>query len=228
MCTGGGWSGGDKGNVSFKPEFFVSEGYVFVSVNYRLTPQVDFPVHAQDVAHAIASAMDNIGQFGGDANQLYLMGHSAGAHLVTLVATDEGYLAEHGKSLSDLRGVISNDIRAYDMVDLAARSGGVLPSSYQPVFGEDPEFWAMASPISHVASDKGIPPMMILYSGTGNDSGRAYFANNFADALNVAGVKTRVVGSLGQTHSEINREIGTPNDQVTAAIMRFLDDISDT
>src|SRR3954469_5103151 len=39
---GGGWSGGDKGNVDEKPAFFVNKGYVFVSVEHRFSPQVSY------------------------------------------------------------------------------------------------------------------------------------------------------------------------------------------
>jgi acetyl esterase/lipase len=225
---GGAWQVGDKSNVFLKPEFFLNQGYVFVSVNYRLTPQVDFPVHAQDVGHAVASVIDFIDRYGGDGGQLYLMGHSAGAHLVALIGTDESYLAAQAKPLSDLKAVVPIDTQAYDLVDLAARSGGELSSAYQPVFGDDPEFWAMASPITYVAAEKGIPPMVVAYSGGNNGSNpnRGIHADNFADALRAAGVKAEVVGSVEQTHAEINRQFGAASDPVTEAVMRFLDDVS--
>ena len=115
---GGGWIGGDKAHVGAKPEFFTQAGYVFVSVNYRLSPQAKFPAHVQDVASAILWAMKTIAQYGGDPNQIYLMGHSAGGQLVTLVATDEQYLKADGAGLSLIKGVISLDTAAYDIAHI--------------------------------------------------------------------------------------------------------------
>lgn len=54
---GGGWQTGDKARVHAKPTFFVGRGFAFVSVNYRLTPAVDFPVHAEDVARPVSEAV---------------------------------------------------------------------------------------------------------------------------------------------------------------------------
>lgn len=93
---GRGWSEGDKAAVALKPEACFNRGYALVSVNYRLTPQAVFPAHAEDVAAAVAWVYAHAGEHGIDRNRLFLMGHSAGAHLVALVSTDGRYLAAHG------------------------------------------------------------------------------------------------------------------------------------
>ncbi len=96
---GGGWSRGDKRNVDLKPAAFTQEGYVFVSINYRLHPATDFRGQGADIAKAIHWAKDHASDFGGDGKQIILMGHSAGAHLAALVATDESYLQGEGLKL---------------------------------------------------------------------------------------------------------------------------------
>src|SRR5688572_1526679 len=89
---GGSWSQGDKEEVQSKAEYFTSKGYIFVSVNYRLSPKVKHPVHVQDVANAIMWVYKNAKHYSADQRKIFLMGHSAGAHLAALVSIDGGYL----------------------------------------------------------------------------------------------------------------------------------------
>ena len=93
---GGGWLGGTKAQLESKPDFFVGNDYVLVSINYRLSPEFKHPAHVQDVASAIAWVYNNAAQFGGDPERIAISGHSAGAHLAALAATDPRYLAVHG------------------------------------------------------------------------------------------------------------------------------------
>lgn len=117
---GGYWKAGDKAQKGHLPEFFCQRGHVFVSVNYRLAPAVKHPVLIQDVARAVAWVHEHIAEHGGDAAQLFLTGHSAGAQLVALLGTDAKRLGEHGKPLSILRGVIPLDSAAMDLRDVTA------------------------------------------------------------------------------------------------------------
>jgi arylformamidase len=94
---------------------FVSTGFVYVAINYRLPPAVHHPTHARDVAKALAWVADNIGRYSGDPERIYAMGHSAGAHLAALVATDESYLKREGYSLKTIKGDILLDVGAYDI-----------------------------------------------------------------------------------------------------------------
>ena len=74
---GGGWQRGDKAAAGSKPAYFCSRGRVFVSLNYRLVPEVDLLTQLQDSADAIAWVHTHIADYGGDPRQLHLMGHSA-------------------------------------------------------------------------------------------------------------------------------------------------------
>lgn len=85
---GGGWQIGDKGTVGAKPAASVQKGCLFVSVNYRLVPAVEYKDQAADIAKAIRWIHDHAQQYGGTAIQIFLMGHSAGAHFAALLATD--------------------------------------------------------------------------------------------------------------------------------------------
>src|SRR5262249_51202764 len=76
---GGGWQTGDKSEVNHKPQAFVDSGFVFVSTNYRLLPDVDMGTLTRDVAKAAGWVHAHIAGYGGDPQRLLIMGHSAGA-----------------------------------------------------------------------------------------------------------------------------------------------------
>jgi acetyl esterase/lipase len=216
---GGAWQGGDKRSLAAAPGSFNGQGFVFVSVNYRLLPEGKHPNNVADVARAIAWVHDHIAQYGGDPSQLFLYGHSAGAHLVALVATDERHLKAAGKSLAILKAVIPLDTNAYDIPKLTADKGE--KNLYAQAFGSDPAAQKDASPLAHVAPDKGIPPMLVFHSGSGSGS-RDEQGKAFVAALKKAGCDAALIASLEQSHADINRQFGTPGDMVTEAAVKFV------
>lgn len=220
---GGAWRIGDKALVQSKPGAFNDRGYVFVSVNYRFHPAVSYKEQAGDIAQAIRWVHDHAGGYGGDPDRIFLMGHSAGAHLAALVATDERYLKEAGLKLSDLSGVVLLDGAGYDIPRQVEQA--VLPrmkEMYTTVFTEDEATQRDASPITHVARDKGIPPFVILHVARRRDSKAQ--SDGLAAKLKEAGVEATVVPAEGKTHATINRELGLPDDGPTQVVFRFLAD----
>ncbi len=110
LVHGGAWVSGDNrgfGLVSGVAHLLASQGIGVVVPNYRLSPAVKHPEHIHDVAQAVAWTRKNCAEYGGDPSNLFLMGHSAGGHLVSLLATDPYYLEGAGLHSTDLRGVIS-------------------------------------------------------------------------------------------------------------------------
>jgi acetyl esterase/lipase len=85
---GGTWKSGDRKQYPKLGETFASRGIGMVIINYRLSPKVQHPAHIQDVAKAFAWTCNNIGHYGGLADQIFCCGHSAGGHLVALLATE--------------------------------------------------------------------------------------------------------------------------------------------
>jgi acetyl esterase/lipase len=223
---GGGWIGGDKADVASKPEFFVRAGYVFVSINYRLGPQAKFPANVQDVATAIVWTIRNIAHYGGDPNRIYLIGHSAGGHLVTLVATDERYLKEQGSGLSAIRGVVSLDTAGYDLSIFASRcKNHALPEPYSTAFGQDPATWKNASPVTYIQAGKSIPRMAIIYSGDvgiGSDVRRELMAREFVAKLTAVNVPSELIGAPEKNHNDINTDFGHPDDPLGQKVLTFL------
>lgn len=110
LVHGGAWIVGDNrcyGLYTSVGEFFASRGVGVVMPNYRLSPAVKHPEHIKDVARAFAWTRQHIAEHGGDPRQLFVAGHSAGGHLVALLATDERYLKAEKLTTDDIRGVIA-------------------------------------------------------------------------------------------------------------------------
>jgi acetyl esterase/lipase len=226
---GGGWASGDKGNNMLdKVALFNGAGYVLVSINYRLSPdppsgdpqRIKYPVHPEDVARALDWIVDNIESHGGDPSRLALLGHSAGAHLVALVSTDEGFLAAHGRQLTLVRCTGSLDTEGYDIPTHLKTATVTSQALYQNAFGSDPAIWAQASPTNHIAPGKGIPPFIFASRGT---AARQAQLKAFADKLEQVGVKTTIIDAVTLSHAEVNAHIGAPGDTImTPPLMAFL------
>ncbi|MFP4003561.1 MAG: alpha/beta hydrolase, partial [Alphaproteobacteria bacterium] len=103
---GGAWRKGDKRLYRWLGRALARRGFQAVIPNYRLYPDGTFPVFMEDAAMAVAWTREHADRFGGHRRQIHVMGHSAGAHIATLMALDEAYLRATTLSPSDLRSVI--------------------------------------------------------------------------------------------------------------------------
>lgn len=224
---GGGWARGDKAAVGLKPTFFNGKGWIFASVNYRLLPEGKHPANVEDVALALATVHDKASAHGGDPEKIFVMGHSAGAHLAALVATNSGLLEKAGKSLAIVKGVISLDTNAYDLPTLV---GTEMKPFYDSVFGSDPGALKDASPRLHIATGKGIPPFLICYSrgmGRNAEPVRSAAAEAFRATLEKSGIPASVVDASDRNHGEINQWFGREDDlKVTTKAWEFLEPLA--
>jgi acetyl esterase/lipase len=152
---GGAWRIGDKGNFGMYRAIgkcFARHGIGVVVPNYRLSPKYKHPAHVRDLARALAWTVKNIKQYGGRPDQIFLSGHSAGGHLVALLATDDSYLKAEGLTLKAIKGVMPiSGVYQLPKQEMLA-----------PVFGKDLAVRKNASPISHARADA--PPFLLLYA----------------------------------------------------------------
>jgi arylformamidase len=177
---------------------------------------VQYPDHEEDTAAAVAWVHEHIAEYGGDPRRIAVLGHSAGAHSVALIATDPSFLAARGLALGALRCAGALDTEGYD-VAAGASSGNPL---YLDAFGTDPATWAKASPINHVKARAGIPSFLVAERGTPL---RRAEAEAFVARLRAAGVEVTVIDAGSLTHEEVNTQIGRPGDTVmTPPLSEFL------
>jgi arylformamidase len=231
MIHGGGWRTGDKANagvVSPKAGFFVGKGLIFVSINYRLSPAIQHPVHVQDCAAAVAWVHDHIAKHGGDPDRIAVMGHSAGAHLAALVATDATRLGKHDKPLSIIKACVPLDVAAYDLPRLVEIRGALAPMLKQ-AFGEEPDGLRDASPQWHVDlalkldADKRpeFPPTLVVYTSR-RMGAAAVTQTNLAETLTKLGAPSTTFDAVGKSHADCNADVGKPGDPLHEAVWRHL------
>ena len=230
---GGGWQTGDKTDVQIKPRVFADRGFVFVSTNYRLLPEVDMGELIRDVAKALGWVHKNISEHGGDPGRIFVMGHSAGAQLAALLCIDERYLKAEGVPFEALKGCVPVDGDTYDLPAIIATAeirqtvhGLPLPEfGHRVKFGNDPKKHVDFSAVTHVAKGNGIPPFLILHVA-GHPDVTAQ-ARRLGAVLQQADVPVTLFGARETTHNKLNADLGLPNDPATRELFSFLDRLTE-
>ncbi len=215
----GEWSKGDKGEVDYKPKYLNDNGVVFVAANYRLSPAVTHPAHVKDVAAAVRWVYDHAAEFGGSPKKIVLMGHSAGCHLVTLLALDPRYLKGVGLRPADLRGVVAWSGGAYDLV-AKVKAGGMYSSYIKQAFGDSEAAWRDASPVAHAGDSKPLPPFLFISYQRGNSANLA--AEKLAGLIRDAKGEATVKVIEGRTHRTAISMIGAPHDTTGKILLDFV------
>jgi arylformamidase len=218
MVHGGGWMFGDKANpgvAGAKLEHFAAEGYVFVSVDYRLWPGVGPVEQAGDVALALAYVQKHAQAWGGDGSRVILMGHSAGAHLVALLAATPELARLHGAA--PWLGTVVLDSAALDVPKIMR---GPHAGFYDQVFGRTSEGWRDASPVDRLAGKAA--PMLLVCSDLRLLS--CPNAREFIQRARSFGAKASVL-PVALSHGQINATLGEPGDY-TRAVDAFLASLS--
>jgi acetyl esterase/lipase len=210
---GGSWKSGDKDRYVKLGENFAQQGIGTAIINYRLSNgkgTVRHPDHIKDVAKAFAWMKENANKYGGNKDMIFVSGHSAGGHLVSLLATDESYLKVEKCSLNDIRGVVA--------VSGVYTISNLLPLFHDP-FGKDPEVCKAASPMNHVNGKH--PPFLIAY-GNRDLPLLDTMAEQFCKKLQDSKCEAKTM-KLQRDHISIVVEMGTkPDDPLTKAMVEFI------
>jgi acetyl esterase/lipase len=217
MLHGGAWAFGDKGAASVvdnKVARWVPRGFVFVSANYRMLPDAAPLEQARDTARALASAQAQAASWGGDGARFILMGHSAGAHLVSLIAAAPRIALDLGAR--PWLGTVELDSAALDVERIMRKRHLRL---YDRAFGRDPADWAAASPLARL-SQRGAP-FLAVCSTRRADSCPA--AQAFVARARSFGTQASVLEE-DLTHREINAQLGEDG-AYTRAVEAFLDEL---
>jgi acetyl esterase/lipase len=166
------------------------------------------PAQIEDVAAAFAWTVRHIASYGGDPSRIVAAGHSAGGHLVALLAANEKYLRAHGLDARAIRGVISLS----GVPDVTGEAGA-------RVFGNDADVRREASPLFHVRP--GLPPFVVTYCQWDYLT-LPQQARRLHEELVKAGVQSRLVFVERENHISEMTSIVKPGDASAAAILEFL------
>ena len=211
---GGALTAGDRREEQFVGQRLAAAGYLTAVISYRLSPDVSHPAHIQDTAAAFAWLKRNIRQHGGDPDRIIVIGHSAGAYLIMLMAADPRYLAAHKLSAKDIKGIVP--VSGFFWVDRT----GVAPDRPKYVWGTDRQAWIDASPAHYLRAD--LPPVLLIDTD-GDEDWRQQQNAEFAAALRAAGnrdVTTHKV--LGRTHMSVWTDmLDGESEETSSWILRF-------
>src|SRR5262245_34328617 len=210
---GGAWRSGDKnffGVYSSLGKFYARHGIGTVVTNYRLSPKVTHPEHIKDVARAFVWTVKNISKYGGNPAALFPCGHSAGGHLVSLLATDRSYLKAEGIDKEEV-------IRAVIPISGVYR---IPERGMQATFGRDPKLARLAGPIEHVRA--GLPPLLILYADRDLAPCGKVPSEAFCKALQAKQCHASTAEIKESNHLKIIMSAARAGDPVSDTILAFI------
>lgn len=192
---GGAWQEGSRGDYLFVAEALTQRGYVVVVPEYRVYPEVKYPEFLHDGAAAVAWAANNADRYGGDRSRIFLMGHSAGAHIAAMLALDATYLDAQKVPRTSINGLIGL-AGPYDFLPLTEPNVIAL-------FASAPNL-ALTQPIYYVsaAAASTTPPVLLMH-GTDDKRVKPKNSINFARELRAVGVKVELDLLPGLNHTDV-------------------------
>lgn len=226
---GGGWAEpfGNKDSRNrhiLKGIYYTDRDFILVNINYRLYPEFNYPSFPEDVSNAILWVYENIEEYNGDKDLIFLKGHSAGAQISSLVATNEKFLNNNNLDLDVIKGVILLEGVGYDIFkardfDIDSR----LVSRYLLFpFGENDDILRKASSINHVEEGKGIPPMILFTAENTVLRIAKIEAFDFYLKLIDNNIYARYFITPQKNHSTLSRDFGYEDDFTTIKSEEFL------
>lgn len=218
MVHGGAWRFGDKSHRAVwknKRDRWVSQGWVLVSVNYPMLPATPPDQQRQSLALALQEIAQLAPSWQADPAKLVLMGHSAGAHLVSLLATA-------GPPSTPVAGTVLLDSAALDLPLLMSKRH---PRLYDRAFGDDPDYWRDNSAyhaLDHAKHHRLAPMLLVCSSKRDNSCPQS---RAFAAKAQQLGVRAEVLAE-DLSHGAINSQLGLDSaytQQVEAFLFSLLD-----
>lgn len=195
---GGGWVKGDRRAYSFAARALAREGFVVVVPDYRKVPTVRFPAFLQDGAEAVKWVRDHVTEFGGDPAKIAVMGHSAGAYTVAMLALDPRWLQAEGVD----PGIIKAGVGLSGPYDFFPFTSKRAIDAMQGV--ADPQ---MTQPLHFARKDA--PPLLLVTSG-GDTVVRPKNAINLDVRLRALGAPVELKNYPELTHEEVVMALSVP------------------
>jgi len=208
---GGGLVGGSRAATANVADYFASLGYVGVNGGYRLAPDAKWPEGARDVGAAVTWLKSHAAEYGGDPEQIFVMGLSTGAyHVATYVFMPNVLLPGTARPAGALllSGPYSFDFKSPSKGELA-------------YFGEDSKRWPDMVIPGHVT--RGDVP--VLFTTAEWDNARYLWpqAAVYKELVDKHGARPRYRQSLGHNHSSQLLSVGTPDTSVSRELVDFIE-----
>jgi acetyl esterase/lipase len=209
---GGSWQAGQRTDSRDIAQALAARGVVTVAPDYRLYPETRFPGFLDDAALAVRWARDHAGDYGGEPHRIFVMGHSAGAHIAAMLATDSRFLQAQGLSKQSLVGMIGL-AGPYAAIPSEPHMDDIFP----------PADRSRALPIDCITGNE---PPMLLATGTADKVVDPRNSDRFADALRAHNDSVEVKRYDGLGHSRIVASFSSAqraDSPVVADVLAFID-----
>lgn len=193
--------------------YFARHGVVGVNMEYRLAPEHRYPSGSQDVALAVQWVHRNIAQHGGDAQRIFLIGHSAGAAHAGSYAYDRRLQPASGPGIAGLV-VLSGRVRAETLPE------NPNARKVEAYYGADPALHASCSPVSHVSADS--VPTMIGIGEYENPLLDVHCAELFQRLAAAKRRAPRLVWLAGHNHTSVIAHFNTAEERLGREILEFI------
>ncbi len=179
---GGSWTRGERADYRFVGEALASAGAIVVIPDYRLSPQFRYPEFVRDSAAAVKWAFDHAEEIGGSAQNVVVMGHSAGGYNAAMVVLDRRWLDDAGLARDYRPSAFIGLAGPYDFLPIVDRATQVAFS--WPNTAPD------SQPIVHVSAQA---PRALLLAATKDDLVNPQRSTvGLGERLKAAGVATQV------------------------------------
>jgi arylformamidase len=212
---GGYWTSGNKDIYGFLGRNFGKKKIVTVIPNYTLSPNGNYDTMAKEVAAAIQWTSDNIEKYNGNPDQIFLMGHSAGGHLIALVGTNPKYL----KNTDMIKGIILNDAAGLDMNSYLKKYPPTKKHNYDVTWTKNQDNWKDASPIYSLS--KKAPPFLMF---TGIKTYPSIISQNKAFVQKLKTFQPNVkINFLNKKHVPMMRQFLFPWNKNYKEIIKFIE-----
>lgn len=217
MVHGGAWKIGDKKSQSVvenKVNYWVKKGYIVISTNYKMLPDKPVSEQVKAVAKALGFAQEKSASWGGNKAQFILMGHSAGAHIIAMIASSSSLYAPN--AITPPIAAVALDSAVMDTPTLMSTKHMRI---YDQAFGSDPAYWQSLSPFHQLSSAR--MPLLAVCSTKRDDS--CPQAEKFLTKASSFGTKTLLLKE-NMSHKEINQRLGS-DATYTKAVDDFLNSV---
>ncbi|QQC67797.1 alpha/beta hydrolase [Paraburkholderia ginsengisoli] len=210
---GGGWQSGHRSESRGVAQALATRGIVTIAADYRIFPETVFPGFLDDPAAVVRWTRDHVREFGGDSGRIFLMGHSSGAHMAAMLATDPRYLAAQGISNTSLAGMIGLAGPYATIPTSDPHMDEIFPASLRQ----------RALPISCVTGNE---PPILLAVGTADTDVDPLNSDRFADALRAHRSAVELKKYPGYGHDTMIRSFSAAQNTVSpvlADVTAFID-----
>jgi acetyl esterase/lipase len=216
---GGGFREGDRAQYGFVAKPFADHGVISVIASYRLTGGgFIYPAQRDDARLAVLWLYHNIARYGGDAERIYIGGHSSGAILAADLGVDRAWLEQSGAPKRLLRAIVPIS----GPYDLRTAANPIEPNVFWSAYTPSAESRAQASPSLHILDP--VPTALVVAGSTENEGYDDYVGSSeaFVAQLTAFGTRAKFLSLPGAGHRDTVWALGNEHSELFQAVLRLI------